>query len=367
MKITTVKENLLYGVQTVQKAVSAKNPLPVLTGILFKTEGNVLKMTATDLEIGIECYVPVTTIEEGTVVIPAKYITEIVRKLPDVPIDLGSDDTTNIVTINYNTSEVKLNGFSPNDYPSFPTVESDVTFEISTQVLRETLKQVTYATSVDENRPIFTGVLFEIKENMLTLVATDTHRLALKKLTLNQLLPSTNVIIPGRTLNELTRIISANDDEVIKITIGSNQALFKLQDTTIVSRLIEGQFPAYEQVIPNKYKSRFRIKVKELLDSTERAALLTKTGSQVIKLNVQQDLLSINASTEIGGIHEEIKVYFEGEPIQIAFNARYLTDVLRALEQEEIYFELNGPLSPGVIKPIEQDDYLSLILPVRSA
>ncbi len=365
MKITTVKENLSYGVQIVQKAVSSKNPLPVLTGILFKTEGNTLKLTATDLEVGIECHVPVTTIEEGAVVIPAKYITEIVRKLPDVPIDMTSDDQNNIVTIKYNTSEAMLNGFNVDEFPAFPKVESEINFNLSAQELKEMLKKVIFAASVDENRPVFTGILFEIKDNVLTLVATDTHRLALKNLNLNKTLSSVKAIIPSRTLSELIRIIGSTDD-TISITIGESQALFKLKDITLVSRLIEGQFPAYEQVIPSEHKSRVRVKVKELLDSTERAALLTRSGSQIIKLNVQQDLLTITANTEIGGIHEEIKVYLEGDPMQVAFNAVYLTDVLRVLDQEEIYFELNGPLSPGVIKPINQNDYLSLILPVRT-
>ncbi|MBO8138435.1 MAG: DNA polymerase III subunit beta [Desulfotomaculum sp.] len=365
MKINTTKETLLHGLQTVQRAVSAKNPLPVLSGIMFKSKNNVLKMTATDLEIGIECNVPVTTIEEGSIVIPAKYITEIVRKLPDVPIDLSADEESSTVLIKYSTSEAKLHGFNPDDFPTFPTVENEISFEISTRKLREMLKQVLFATSTDENRPVFTGVLFEISEN-LTLVATDTHRLALKKVSLPEELLPIKVIIPGRTLSELVRIMT-NDDEEITITIGGSQALFALKDTVLVSRLIEGQFPAYDQVIPKNYKSRLRISVKDLLESAERAALLTRGGNQTIKLDIQKEMLIVTANTEIGEIHEEINIYLEGECMQVAFNASYLTDALRNIGSDEIYLELNGPLSPGVIKPVDKDDYLSLILPVRTA
>ncbi|MEG6617228.1 DNA polymerase III subunit beta [Peptococcaceae bacterium 1198_IL3148] len=365
MRINTTKNNLLYGVQMVQRAVSPKNPLPILSGIMFHADNDTLKVTATDLEIGIECYVPVTTIESGSVVIPARYITDIVRKLPDVPIDLITDDSNNTILLKYSNSEVNLHGINAEDYPSFPTVENDVSIEIAAPALKEMLRQVLFAASTDENRPVFTGILFEIKNNNLSLVATDTHRLALRKQILNGDTPDSKVIIPGRTLSELVRIMG-NSDESVKITLGGNQALFTLKDTVLVSRLIEGQFPAYDQVVPKNYKSRLRVRVKDLLESTERAALLTASGKQTIKLSCQQDLLLITANTEIGGIHEEVNSYLEGEPMQIAFNASYLTDVLRAIGKEEIYFELNGPLSPGVIKPVEEDNYLALILPVRT-
>lgn len=366
MKINTTKEKLLYGVQMVQRAVSPKNPLPVLSGILFETRDNILKMSATDLELGIECNIPVTTIEPGSVVIPARYITDIVRKLPDVPIDLSTDSANNSVLLKYSTSEVRLHSLNDDEFPTFPSVEDNVVIDIATGTLKTMLKQVLFATSNDENRPVFTGVLFEIENNVLSLVTTDTHRLAVRKLALNTNTPDTKVIIPGRTLTELARIMPSQE-ETVRITLGSNQALFSIKDTVLVSRLIEGQFPAYEQVVPQNYKSRLKLRVKEMLESTERAALLTTTGKQTIKLSTQQDLIFITANTEIGGIHEEVNALLEGEPMEISFNAGYLTDVLRAVGKEEIYFELNGPLSPGVIKPVDGDDYLTLILPVRTA
>jgi DNA polymerase-3 subunit beta len=366
MRINTTKDSLLYGVQMVQRAVSPKNPLPILSGIMFNADKNTLKVTATDLEIGIECHVQVTTIEPGTIVIPARYITDIVRKLPDVPIDLITDTSNNTVLLKYSNSEVKLHGFNADEFPSFPTVENNVSVKIAAPILKEMLRQVLFAASTDENRPVFTGILFEIKDNNLLLVSTDTHRLALRRLDLKESVENTKVIIPGRTLSELVRIVG-NSEELVTITLGGNQALFELKETVLVSRLIEGQFPAYDQVVPKNYKSRLRLKVKDLLESTERAALLTTSGKQTIKLSCQQDLLLITANTEIGRIHEEINSFLEGDPMEIAFNASYLTDVLRAIGKEEIYFELNGPLSPGVVKPVDGDNYLALILPVRTA
>lgn len=366
MKINTTKENLLHGVQMVQRAVSPKNPLPVLAGILFEAKDNTLTLTATDLEIGIECTVPVTTISPGSVVIPARYISDIVRKLPDVPIDISVDATNNTVVVNYSTSEVRLHSLNAEEFPAFPSVENDVTIELANTRLKEMLRQVLFATSNDENRPVFTGVLFEIKENVLSLVTTDTHRLALRKLNLTTPTQDAKVIIPGRTLSELVRIMPNQEDNV-KIILGNNQALFSTADTVLVSRLIEGQFPAYDQVIPQDYNAKLRVKVQEMLESTERAALLTTSGKQTVKLSTQQDLIFITANTEIGGIHEEVNAYLEGEPMEIAFNATYLTDVLKAVGKEEAYFELNGPLNPGVIKPVDDDNYITLILPVRTA
>lgn len=400
MEINTKKEDLLYGVQMVQKAVIAKNTLPILAGVLFQTKNNVLKIMATDLEIGIKCTIPVTTVKEGSAVIPAKYLIDIIRKLPNVPINIKLDEENNIITIKYNSSEeysvkeFKLHGFKKEEFPSFPTVEdeTEIDFNIPVLVLKELLREILFATGLDENKPVFTGVLFKIEEkNNLALVATDTHRLALRKTSLAecQLQNLTSVIIPGRTLKELARIISNihsfqstedldQQNELVKIIISNNQALFILKNTILISRLIEGNFPVYDQVIPKGYQSRLKFKTKELLASIERAALLTKTNNQIIKLNTKllespnhkQDLLLVTANTEIGAIYEEINIHLEGEPVQIAFNAGYLTDILRTISAEKIYFELSGPLNPGVIKPVtitDGEEYLVLILPVRTA
>jgi DNA polymerase III subunit beta len=369
MKILCSREDLLYGVQTVQRAVSNKNPLPILSGIHIKTENNKLKFTATDLEIGIECFVPVTVVEEGSVVLPARYFSEIVRRLPDTKIELSTDKQTNLTTIKYGQSEFDIVGSNGDEFPMLPTIESEFNYSISTELFRNMIKQVIFATSSDDNRPIFTGSLLDIEDNNIVLVATDTHRLALRK---GQITDGNinnnhvNVVIPGKALNEISKLSSAADEK-INITITENQILFQLNDICLISRLIDGQYPNYRQVIPSSFTTNVRMKTRELLESVERASLLAKEGSNIIKLSIENNILVINTnSPDIGRIHEEFNVFCDGEETKIAFNSKYLIDVLKIIDSEEIYLDLTGSLSPGIIKPVGSDNYLYLILPVRT-
>ncbi|GAB6179178.1 DNA polymerase III subunit beta [Desulfotomaculum defluvii] len=365
MKIICTRQNLIQGVTTAQRAVSTKNPMPILSGILLVAKDNRLELQATDLEMGIQCFVPCTTQEEGSIVLPAKYLSEIVRRLPDSPIQIERNQDTNVI-IRYGQSEITINGFDAEEYPIFPKLQSNNSLTISEEKLKEYLRQILFATSPDENRPVFTGVLMEILEGNLRLVATDTHRLAMRQIESPSVKDDINIIIPGKTLNELTRVIGAADRQVT-ISIGENQITFGMEDTTLISRLIEGQFPNYRQVIPQGYKTRVRVKTKDLIEAAERASLLARVGTQIIRLNIEEEKLVITANTEVGRIHEEVPVYLQGDTIQIAFNAVYLTDALRAISCDNIYFDMSGPLSPGILRPVESDDYISLVLPVRTA
>lgn len=369
MKFTSTKDNLAYGVQVVQRAVSAKNPLPILSGVLLNAENNKLKLTATDLELGIECIVPINSNTDGAVVLPAKYLGEIVRKLPDAQVDVFCDPETNLTTLKYGQSKFSMHGFSADEYPLIPALDSDHTFVIKQELFRNMIKQVTFATSSDESRPIFNGVLFEVEEDTLRLVATDTHRLAFRSGLVNE--TSTpeekmTALIPAKALNEIVRIMPP-DVENIRIAFSSNQVIMEMGHIRLISRLIEGQFPNYKQVIPQGCKSKIKLKTKDLLEAVERASLLARDGSNVIKILVQADTLVINSnSPEIGTIHEELPIFLEGDETQIAFNSKYLIDVLKVADAEEIIVELTGSLSPGIIKPVEGDNYLYLILPVRT-
>lgn len=365
MKIICTKQNLSYGVQVVQKAVSSKNPLPILSGILLQTEGDKLKLSATDLDLGIQCIIPVQTVEEGAIVLPARYLGEIVRRLPDVPIQIEIEEGSYSAMIKYGQSELNINGFPADEFPVLPTISDEINFAISEEIFKEMVRQVIFAIYTNENRPVYTGVLMELSATNLTLVATDTHRLALRKLSLPESKGDRAIIIPGKTLNELSRIIGAPDRQV-QVSVTENQILFTMEDTILISRLIDGQFPNYLQVIPQGYKSRLRFRGKDLLEATERASLLAKAGAQVVKLSIEDNLLIITANTEVGRIYEEVPVYLEGESMQVAFNAAYLIEILKAVNSEEIYFELSGPLAPGIIRPVDKDDYLALILPVRT-
>lgn len=367
MKIVCSKENLLSGVQVVQRAVSSKNPLPILSGILIQTHEKGLKLAATDLEIGIECIIPVTVIEAGEVVLPAKYFSEIVRKLPDVKIEIETNQENNSTIIKYAQSEFNINGFSAAEFPMLPQIEGIYNYHVKADLLKNMIRQVIFATSNDENRPIFTGVLFELEEQELKLVTTDTHRLAFRRASLNNSNDQgCQFIIPGKTLNELSRIISS-EEENISINFNESQVLFESSNISLVSRLIEGQYPNYRQVIPSGHTSVIRIKTRELQESVERASLLADIGNNVIKIQVEQEKMVINSTAvEIGRVHEEIAIYLEGEVTNISFNARYLMDVLKVVDAEEINIELTGSLSPGIIKPVSNDNYLYLLLPVRT-
>ncbi|MCL0107407.1 DNA polymerase III subunit beta [Peptococcaceae bacterium] len=389
MKITIDKESLLKSIQTVQRSVAFKNTMPILSSILLKTEkNNTMTLMATDLETSIKSYnVQAEIKEEGEIAVPARYITEVVRKLPSMPINIEVKD--NVMTIEYLKNKISLKGYDPNEFPEFSSDQKVKTeFTIPMQLLKDALGKVLFATGKDETKPVFTGVLFKLNKDMgLTLVATDTYKLALKNCSLDDMNIENDIeiIIPGETLDKLIKILSIIDaeknEDMIRITIKENQVVFNLKNAELTSRLIEGNFPNYEQVIPKGYKSKIKINTRNFLSSIERALLLMKKENQVIKFTThiqenfaeqKEDLLLITANTEVGSIHEEMDIVREGEPIKVAFNASYLVDVLNTMNTEEIYFEINGALSPGIVKPITDDEnkisseHLVLILPVRS-
>ena len=371
MKFLVDQSQLLSGLQIVQRAISSRSTLPILSGIYLSCEPGILRLRATDLEIGIECTIPVQTEEEGETVLPSRYFVEIIKKLPEIPITIEKNEN-NIVKIYYGTSEVALNAFMAEEFPPLPQIEGIHTLRVNADLLINAIKQVTYAASNDASRPIFTGVLIEVEnDNVMKFIATDTHRLAYREIILaNSNLDAFSVIVPSRTLDEIGKIFK-QEDTVLEISITENQILFKVDSTMLISRLIEGQFPNYQQVIPKNYSSRVRILTKDLLNSAERASLLArdefKTRSNVIKLNILGNNLTITSkSAEVGNIHEEIPIYLEGDAAEIAFNARYLIDVLRIVDQEEIYLDLTGSLSPGIIRPAESEHALFLVLPIRT-
>ena len=364
MKILTRKETLNNAIQQVQRAVSLKNPLPILAGIKFEPRESQVLLTATDLDIGIRCSFPAEVIKEGTTVLPARYISELVKRLPDLPVYIESDPDSGSVKIQYGKSETRINGYPPEEFPELPLPEGIYTFTLPGDLLKEIIRQVVFATGNEESRPVFMGVLFEINGSELQVVATDTYRLAWRRVILeNYKENDISLIIPGKTLNELLRIIGSN--EQIEVTVTQNQILFVSGNVWLISRLIEGSFPKYKQVIPQDHILMVRLKTKDLLDATERASLLVQEKSPVIKLNIAENKLIVSAYSEAGRVHEELDVYQEGENLQIAFNAHYLGDVLKVIGSEEMTIELSGPLSPGVIKPVGNDEYLSLLLPVR--
>ncbi|AVX19221.1 DNA polymerase-3 subunit beta [Carboxydocella sporoproducens DSM 16521] len=365
MHIYTSREALLQGVSAVQRAVASKTTMPILSGIKLETVDDKLIFSATDLEIAIQATINITTITSGAVVVPAKYFTEMVRKLPDTKIEIKVDELSHQLTVMYGNSQLKLNGYDPQAYPLIPQIEADKVFSIRSELLRQMLKQVIFAVGVENNRPVFQGILFDCYQDNLTLVATDTHRLAMRKGKWSQgNVEEFSAIVPGKTMNELLRLLP--EEEEVKLSFSQNQLAIQLPNIIMFSRLIEGQFPAYKQVIPSQWKSRLRVKTRELLETAERATLLAQDGTSTIKLIVKQYQLEVNsASSSVGTLKEEIPIYLEGEETQITFNTKYLIDVLRNLDSEELTMDLTGSISPGIIRPLENENYLYLLLPLR--
>jgi DNA polymerase-3 subunit beta len=365
MKIVCSKNFLLNSISTVQKAVTGKTTLPILDGILISGKDNQVSLTATDLDMGIETKMSsdVEVVEEGSVVINSRLFGEIIRKLPDITITIESDNTYNTI-ITCGKSKFNVVGQDPKDYPELPVINENAMYKIPQDLLKNMIRQTIFATAQDETRPILTGVLFEVKDGVLSMVALDAYRLALRKSNVD-LSSNISVVIPGKTLNEVGKILDSSNEEV-EITFTPNHILFKVENTRVISRLLEGEFINYRQIIPDEYKLRVKANSKMLLDSIERASLLAKEGkTNLIKMNITNNNMIITSNSQFGNVHEEVPIVLEGNELQIAFNSKYFIDALKIIDEEEVYLEFSSSVSPCLVKTIGSEDYVYLILPVR--
>lgn len=362
MHFISQKKSLLNAISIVQKAVSSKTTLPILKGIYIEALSNHLKFIATDLEIGIEHITESNIVEEGTVVVDARLFSEIVRKLPDSEVEIYLKDQQMIIKCQ--STEFNILFYQADEFPELPTIHQDSTYEISNHKFKNMVRQTSFATSQDEMKPVFTGVLVEIQDNILNMVALDGYRLALKKVEITEG-ANNRAVIPAKTLNEISRIMDDNEDTVY-MTLSDKHALFTLGQTKLISRLLEGEFINYNQIIPKEHKTRLRVSTDLLLDSVERAALISREGkNNPIKFIVNGDKLIITSNSEVGKVQEEIHIDVEGEDLNIAFNSKYLLDVLKIIEDDFINIEFMTSINPGLIKPEEDINYKYLILPVR--
>ena len=358
------KENLSYGLQNVQRAISSKKTLPILDGILIKGENNHLILKATDLELAIETRIPAEIIEEGEMVITSSKFIELIKKLPNVKINLNK--INNDLNIKYLNSEVKLKGWDPEEFPNLPEIQKDFSFSLKTAELNNLIKKTLFASSPDESRPVFNGALLNITEDKMQLITTDSHRLALNKIKSNYAEKKIDLIIPRKTLNEVQRIFK-DDEEIIDIYGNSRQICFNSSDTKIFSRIVDGKFPNFEQVIPKNFSTTVKINKKDFLDTLERAGLFIDTGDNVaiVKLNISDSNINISSKSETGYLNENLNAYVEGDKLEINFNSRYLTDPLKIMDSDDIEFKFSGTLSPAVMNEMN-DQYTYLVLPLRA-
>ncbi|MBF8984420.1 DNA polymerase III subunit beta [Lutibacter sp. B2] len=364
MKLICQKKTLAQSISTVQKAVSSKTNLPILKGLLLESVGQQLKLVGTDLEIGIESYIDAEILEEGSIVLSSRILGDIIRKLPDEDIEIEVTEN-NKTTIRCKNSEFTLVGQPAEEFPDLPIVEEDNAYIIAQDLLKNMIKQTVFATAIDETRPILMGVLIELKEQGIHMVALDGYRLALREAKVRNEMEN-KAVIPAKTLNEINRILTEEENHEVKMFFTDKHVLFCMKNTRIISRLLDGEFINYKQIIPTEYKSRVKVNTKDLLDSIERASLLAKEGkNNLVKLSIKDDEMIITSTSEIGNVLESIQIDLEGEDIDIGFNSKYFIDALKIIDSEDIYLKFTTSVSPCIIKPEDNDNYTYLILPVR--
>ncbi|NMB26724.1 MAG: DNA polymerase III subunit beta [Tissierellia bacterium] len=364
MRIEINQRSLANHINIVQKGISSRTTLQILDGILLETVNGKLKLTATDLEIGIETYVDCNIIEEGSIVVNSRIFGDIIKKLPDSNINILVKD--NNININCENSEFNILGNGANEYPELPTIVNQNSFSMPVDLFKSAIRQTVFATTQDETRPILTGVLLEVDRGMGSFVALDGYRLALKNIPIDSK-EDVKIVIPGRVLGELNKILEDDEKELI-ITIAPGHVIFNIGETLVFSRLLEGQFLNYKDIIRKDHKTKIVVDRKAFQDSLERASLLTKEEkANLIKLNLMDDQIIIKSNSEIGNVHEQISSEHEGDIINIAFNSKYIIDGIKVIDAEEIELYFMGSLNPCIIKPVSDDNYTYLVLPVRLA
>ena len=370
MKLSVMQENLARGLSVVSRAVSNRSTLPVLANVLLKTEDAGLKLTATNLEIGITYWVPGKIETDGATTVPAKLLTDLVNSLPAgdrVDLELQAGD---VLHLRCGRFESHIKGIDADEFPAIGAAGERPTTRIAQNVLRRALAETAFAAASDEARPILTGVLAKFEGDQLTLAAADNYRIAVKTIPILDAVPETSVVVPARALNELARILADVEDPVeVVLAGGRNQILFHLDGIDLVSRLIDGQFPNYQQVVPQSHTTRAILDREELLRAVRPAALIAHESANIVKLQVNTESepgITVSANAEVGDHVGQVEAAVEGNGTTIAFNARYLADVLTNVTADQFALELNGPLSPGVFKPVGDDHYIHVVMPVRT-
>ncbi|MCX5704689.1 MAG: DNA polymerase III subunit beta [Candidatus Omnitrophica bacterium] len=361
MKFNVKKDVLLNGIQTVQNVITTKSALPILSHILIETYQDKLKLTATDLDIGISCVIPVNVQEPGAITIPAKRFNDIIRELPGDQVNITTKKN-NLVTIETESCQFKIMGLAREEFPKLPEFKDKEVVVMGQDVLKEMLVLTSFAASFDETRYILNGILFRINKNVLTLVATDGKRLAVIDRKISQGIDKDiSLIVPIKTIHELGRNLTEDGD--ISIVLGANQVLFEMGEIVVISRLIEGEFPDYKQVVPAASENKVKVDRTQFLLAVKRAALLSTPDYQAVKFEVFKNKLVVSKSTpDIGESHEEVAIEYSGKEMVIGFNPGYLVDVLKNLALDTVELELTDGEKPGVIR---SNGYVYVVLPMR--
>ena len=367
MKLICSKSDLTKCVNIVSKAVPSRTTMPILECILIEAENDTIKFTANDMELGIETQIEGKILENGTIALDARIFSDIVRKLPDNDVTIVVDESDNKleVTITCEKAKFVISGKNSEDFSHIPFIEKDEYLTISQFALKELIQQTIFSLAINENNKLMTGELFEIKNNILKVVSLDGHRIAIRKLELKGNCEDKKVIIPGKTLSEISKILSGETEDMVNIYFNDNYALFEFDQTKVVSRLIEGEYFKIDQMLSSDYETKVTINKREFLNCIDRATLLVKEGDKKpIIISILDDHMELKINSQVGSMDEDIDIQKEGKDIQIGFNPKFLIDALKVIDDETIDIYLVNAKAPCFIKNAEES-YIYLILPVN--
>lgn len=368
MKFSCNKKDLSEAINNVLPAVTTKTTLIALEGILMQCENNSLKITGYNLELGISKSVDVNSTENGNIILNATLLANIINKMPDGIVSFTTDEKL-LTIIECNNVEFTILGLSAEEYPDMPSISNDKEFHITHHLLKNMISQTLFSVAQNDQNPILTGSLFDIKDSILNVVSVDGVRLALRKEKIN-VSENFNFVVPGKTLGEivklLSRLVFEDDDEKVKVNVSNKHISFSVNGYIIISRLLEGNFLDYETAIPKEKQTTITIETKNFLDSINRASIIiNERAKSPIRCTFSQDNIKLFCETSIGKVNDSINAEINGPEVKIGFNNRFMADALKASECEKLKLEINGPVSPIKILPIDDDSFLFLVLPVR--
>lgn len=364
MKFICSKANLVHGVSIVQKAVPQKTTMTILECILIDVSENEIHLIANDMELGIETVIDGEIIEKGVIALDAKIFSEIVRKLPDNDVVIETDDNFK-TTITCEKAKFSIAGKSGDEFTRLPEIEKSDFIELSEFTLKEVIRQTIFSIADNDTNKVMTGELFSIHENKLKVSSLDGHRISIRNIELKEEYPDRKVIIPGKTLNEISKILSGDMESMVSIFFTDNHVIFEFNNTTVVSRLIEGEFFRIEQMVSSDYEVMMKINKKELLDCIDRATLLVKEGDKrPIIMNITDGTIELKVNSSLGSMNETIDIDKDGKDILIGFNPKLIMDALRVIDDEVITIYMVNPKAPCIIRD-EESQYIYLILPVN--
>ncbi|ELX9421244.1 DNA polymerase III subunit beta [Staphylococcus pseudintermedius] len=375
MEFSIQRDYFITQLNDTLKAISPRATLPILTGIKIDATNEGIVLTGSDSEISIEITIPnqvdgqeiINVVEPGSVVLPGRFFVDIIKKLPGKEVKLSTNEQFQTLITSAH-SEFNLSGLDPDQYPLLPQVSSDDALQLSVKVLKNIIAQTNFAVSTSETRPVLTGVNWLIQQNELLCTATDSHRLAVRKLKLEEEIEDKNVIIPGKALAELNKIMTDSEDH-IDIFFASNQVLFRVGNVNFISRLLEGHYPDTSRLFPENYEIKLGLNNSDFYHAIDRASLLAREGgNNVIKLSTGDTQIELSStSPEIGTVKEEVTANdVEGGNLKISFNSKYMMDALKAIDNEEVEVEFFGTMKPFILKPKDDDTVTQLILPIRT-